>query len=186
MALAAMCQRLMVMHRNQPHQQRPESNQPWAASAPHPPPHGSSPGWGNQSRVQAGPMGLDEQTAGTVAHLCFFLFPVAGPLAIALTSARGTASRQMASQAAAVQIATYVGMFVSYVVMMIVMGVLMHAMRGDHLERLAMALFALPLLVLVVIWLLGLWGSVAGASAANRGVVWRMPLLGRAADAVLG
>ena len=151
--------------------------------------HGPLPGapWpGAAPRGSAGPLGLDDKATGALAHLCFFIVPVVGPVLIALMSPRGHASRQMASQAAAVQIASYVGIVVSYVSSMIAVGVLAHSMTGREVERLAPMLALLPLLVMGLAWLLGLWGSIAGASAANRGVVWRLPLLGRLAEAVLG
>lgn len=172
-------------HAQHPQAQHPQAQHPQRPHHPHPQqqafhawPHGAP-------AAPRASHGLDDKTTGSLAHLCFFVFPIVGPLLLALSSTRGQPSRQMASQAAAMQIVSYVGMVVAYVVLIVAVGVLAHGMGGREVERLAPVLFSIPLGVSGLLWILGLWGSIVGAAAASRGVVWRVPLFGRLADAVL-
>ena len=142
---------------------------------------------GPRPAQHANPLGVDERTAASFAHLAFFVAPLLGPaLLLALSPKALVFSRQTAAQALVLQVATYATAFVAPVIGSVAFWLLIATADRRDAERLAWGLQFVPLLLIFLPWMLGLWGSVSAAIAAKRGIVWRVPLLGGLAGRVAG
>ncbi len=134
----------------------------------------------------ANPLGLDERTAASFAHLAFFVLPLLGPALILASSNKGQLSRYAAAHALVLQVTIYVCAFVGPLIGGIAFWLLVVSAHRRDAEHFAVGMQFVPLLLMLLPWILGVWGSVSAAIDAKHGIVWRMPLLGRIADRIAG
>ncbi len=125
-------------------------------------------------------------TNALLAHLSFFLIPVLVPALFVATTPKGEFTRRVAAQALATQGLTYAFVVALAILTSIGFVVLQLSLDPRTAKDIVPFLVVVPALAMFLPWVLGLWGSIAGAMAAHRGVVWRLPLFGGLAERLFG